>query len=292
MGVTGTWQEGFEEHRGHLWSVAYRILGTVGDADDAVQEAWLRWRDSDHGSVADRRGYLTTIVSRICFDLLTSARSRRETYVGEWLPEPVLAQDGPEDRVIMDESVGMALLAVMERLTPAERTSFVLHDVFAVPFDEIAAIIGRTPEAVRQLASRARRRVNDYAPRRSADPSAHRKAVEAFIAAATSGDLPALVAVLDPDVVWRADGGGVVSAARLPVTGAEKVSRLVLGLVSRWYAGTGMSVQVRTVNGRAGLVLVEPSGAVNSVAAFTVADGRITEVDVVLNPDKLRHLRV
>lgn len=290
--MDGTWQDDFEEHRGHLWSIAYRILGTVGDADDAVQEAWLRWRDTDHDSVADRRGYLTTVVSRICFDLLTSARSRREVYVGEWLPEPVLAQDGPEDRAIMDESIGMALLAVMERLTPAERTSLVLHDVFAVPFDEIAAIIGRTPEAVRQLASRARRRVNDYAPRRSADPSAHRKAVEAFIAAATSGDLPALVAVLDPDVVWRADGGGIVSAARVPVFGAERVSKLVISLISRWYTGTGMSMQVRTVNGRAGLVVLDAEGALDGVAAFTVADGRITEIDVVVNPDKLRHLRV
>lgn len=293
MSGSEPWQRDFERHRGHLWAVAYRILGTVSDADDAVQETWLRWRRSDHGSVTDQRGYLTTIVSRICYDLLASARARRETYVGEWLPEPVITdQDGPDDRVVMDESVSVALLAVMERLTPAERIAFVLHDVFAVPFDEIAAIVERTPDAVRQLASRARRRLREYAPRRSMDWAAHRKAVEAFIAAATSGDLPALVAVLDPDVVWRADGGGVVPAVRVPIRGAERVSRLVLNLIARWCAMTGTSIQVRTVNGRPGMVLLEPSGAVNSVAAFTVADGRITEVDAILNPDKLRHLSV
>lgn len=174
MSGSEPWQRDFERHRGHLWAVAYRILGTVSDADDAVQETWLRWRRSDHGSVTDQRGYLTTIVSRICYDLLASARARRETYVGEWLPEPVITdQDGPDDRVVMDESVSVALLAVMERLTPAERIAFVLHDVFAVPFDEIAAIVERTPDAVRQLASRARRRLREYAPRRSMDWAAH-----------------------------------------------------------------------------------------------------------------------
>ncbi|WP_433250791.1 RNA polymerase sigma factor SigJ [Streptosporangium sp. CA-135522] len=280
--------EEFEVHRGHLWGVAYRILGTVTDADDAMQEAWLRWRQADREKVDDARAYLTTVVSRLCYDAMTSARSRRESYVGQWLPEPVVDELGPEDRVTMDESVGLALLAVLERLTPAERTSFVLHDVFALPFDEIAGIIGRSADAVRQLASRARRRVQQYAPRRAPDRAAHLKVVEAFAAAASAGDLPALVAVLDPDVVWRADGGGVVAAARVPVLGADRVARLVLGLVERWY--DGMSTRFHEVNGAPGVLVLDGRGTVDSVLAFTVADGRITEVDLVRNPEKLRHL--
>ncbi|NRQ40300.1 RNA polymerase sigma factor SigJ [Nonomuraea sp. NN258] len=280
----------FEGHRGHLWAVAYRILGSAVDADDAVQETWLRWREADRDAVADVRAYLTTAVSRICYDLLTSARSRRESYAGQWLPEPVVDELGPEDRVTMDESVGLALLAVLERLSPAERTAFVLHDVFAVPFEEIGGILGRSAGAVRQLASRARGRVQEYAPRRTPDRAAHLKVVEAFAAAATTGDLPGLIAVLDPDVVWRADGGGRVSAALTPVVGAAKVARLVQGMIQRWYVGEGMSAEFREVNGAPGVVVRAAGGTVDSVFAFTVADGRITEVDVVRNPDKLRHI--
>ncbi|MEU4699308.1 RNA polymerase sigma factor SigJ [Nonomuraea dietziae] len=280
--------EGFEAHRGHLWGVAYRILGTTVDADDAVQETWLRWRQVDVREVADERAYLTMVVSRICYDSLTSARSRRETYVGEWLPEPVVKELGPDERVAMDDSVSLALLAVMERLSPAERTSLVLHDVFAVPYEEISRILGRSVDAVRQLASRARGRVQDYAPRRTSDRSAHLKVVEAFAAAATTGDLPALVAVLDPEVVWRADGGGVVTVALVPVVGAMKVARLLLGMVERWYVG--MSAEFLEVNGAPGVVVRGADGGVDSVMAFTVADGRVTEIDVVRNPQKLRQV--
>lgn len=280
----------FEEQRAHLWGVAYRLLGTVVDADDAVQETWLRWRRADQDSVADPRAYLTTVVSRICYDLLGAARTRRESYVGEWLPEPVVEEPGPEDRATMDESVSLALLAVQERLSPAERTSLVLHDVFAVPYEEIAEIVGRSPGAVRQLASRARQRVRDYAPRHTPDRAAQVRAVQAFAAAATTGDLQALVAVLDPDVVWRADGGGVVTVALVPVTGADRVARLVLGIVGRWY--TGMSARFCEVNGAPGVVVVnEERASADSVLAFTVADGRITEIDMVRNPAKLRHVR-
>ncbi|MFC6883317.1 MULTISPECIES: RNA polymerase sigma factor SigJ [Actinomadura] len=284
----------FEEHRGHLWGVAYRILGTAADADDAVQETWLRWRRADRANVADARAYLTTAVSRVCYDALASVRARRESYVGEWLPEPLVGDGGPlpgpEDATVLDESVGMALLAVMERLSPAERTSLVLHDVFAMPFEEIAGIVGRTPGAVRQLASRARRRVQDYAPRRTPDRAAHAEVLKAFAAAATGGDLPGLVAVLDPGVVWRADGGGEASAALVPVTGADRVARVVAGLVARWY--DGMTAVFTDVNGAPGIVLLDASGAVDSVLAFTVADGRITEVDVVRNPRKLARVAV
>ncbi|MEV4222963.1 RNA polymerase sigma factor SigJ [Nonomuraea sp. NPDC049725] len=280
--------EAFEEHRDHLWAVAYRILGTVADADDAVQETWLRWRQADRQAVSDARAYLTTAVSRVCYDLLTSARARRESYVGEWLPEPVVAELGPEDRVTLDDSVSLALLAVLERLSPAERTAFVLHDAFEVPFEEIGEILGRSPGAVRQLASRARARVQEYAPRGTADRAAHLKVVEAFAAAATSGDLPGLVAVLDPGVVWRADGGGVVTAAAVPVVGSDRVARMVLGMVERWF--DGMTAEFLDVNGAPGVVIRDGDGVPDSVMAFVVSGGRVVQVDVVRNPAKLRNV--
>ncbi|GII94725.1 RNA polymerase sigma factor SigJ [Sinosporangium siamense] len=280
----------FQDHRPHLWGVAYRIVGTVTDADDAVQETWLRWRQVDHAGVEDPRAYLTTVVSRICYDLLTSAKAKREAYVGEWLPEPVVDQLGPDEQVALDESVGLALLAVMERLTPAERTSLVLHDVFAVPYDEIADIVGRTPDAVRQLASRARRRVREYAPQGTVDRAEHLRAVEAFAVAATTGDLPGLVAVLDPKVVWRSDGGGLVVAARVPVVGAETVARLISKAIQRWSAE--FDTEMREINGAPGFVLWNKGGGVDSVLSLVVADGRIIEIGLVRNPEKLRHLAV
>ncbi|PBC84161.1 MULTISPECIES: RNA polymerase sigma factor SigJ [unclassified Streptomyces] len=299
----------FEEQRGRLWAIAYRIMGTVTDADDAVQEAWLRWQAlPDDQPVASPRGFLTTVVSRICYDLLGSARARRETYVGPWLPEPLLdgtggrlplvaagagspgSPGGPEDRVTLDESVGMALLTVMERLTPAERTAFILHDVFAVPFPEIAEAVGRTPESVRQLASRARKRVRAEAPRRTVDRAEHRRTVEAFLSAVMGGDFDALLSVLDPEIVWRSDGGGKVSSARRPVLGREKVARYVRGLVTRGAQRQGLRVALAEVNGATGLVFVDPVGEQAGVFAFTVHAGRITEVDAVINPDKLGHL--
>ncbi|ARF59654.1 RNA polymerase sigma-70 factor [Streptomyces gilvosporeus] len=290
----------FEEQRSRLWAVAYRIMGTVTDADDAVQETWLRWQGlPDDPPVANPRGYLTTVVSRICYDLLGSARARRETYVGPWLPEPLLAGPtaagpaapaAPEDRVTLDESVGMALMTVLERLTPAERTAFVLHDVFAVPFPEIAEAVGRTPESVRQLASRARKRVRAEAPRRTVDRAEHQRTVEAFLSAVMGGDFGALLAVLDPEVVWRSDGGGKVSSARRPVLGRDKVARFVLGLITRSIDPSTTRFAVRDVNGATGLVYYDTAGRQAGVLAFTVHGGRITEVDAVTNPDKLGHL--
>ncbi|QHC26109.1 RNA polymerase sigma factor SigJ [Streptomyces sp. GS7] len=303
----------FEEHRARLWGVAYRIMGTVSDADDAVQEAWLRWQAlPDEPPIASPRGFLTTVVSRICYDLLGSARARRELYVGPWLPEPLLDGGGgapggalgtgtggsaapgdPQDRVTLDESVGMALLTVLERLTPAERTAFVLHDVFAVPFPEIADAVGRTPDAVRQLASRARKRVRAEAPRRTVDPTEHRRTVEAFLGAVMGGDFAALMETLDPEVVWRSDGGGKVTAARRPVLGRDKVARYVWGLLTRGFDAATMRMAVREVNGATGLVFTDLTGAYPpGVLAFTVHDGRITEVDAVINPEKLGHLEL
>lgn len=279
----------FEQQRDRLWGIAYRITGSVADADDAVQEAWLRWQRLPDGEAADPRAYLTTVISRICYDQLGSARARRESYLGPWLPEPVVTEGGPEDRVTLDESVGMALLTVLERLTPAERTAFILHDVFAVPFPEIAEVVGRTPDSVRQLASRARRRVRAEAPRRSVDRSEHRKAVDAFLTAVAGGDADGLLEILDPDVVWRSDGGGKVMAARLPVLGHEKVARFVLRL-TRGFDPETTQVFARDVNGAPGLVLADPAAGQGAVLAFTVHGGLITEIDAVINPDKLRHL--
>lgn len=279
----------FEKQRSRLWGIAYRITGSVADADDAVQETWLRWQALPDGEAESPKAYLTTVVSRICYDQLGSARARRESYVGPWLPEPVITDVGPEDRVTLDESVGVALLTVLERLTPAERTAFILHDVFSVPFPEIADVVGRTPDAVRQLASRARRRVRAEAPRRSVDRGEHRRTVDAFLTAVTGGDFEGLLEILDPDVVWRSDGGGKVTAARLPVLGNEKVARFTQRL-TRGFDPEAMFMAVRDVNGAPGVIIVDSATAQAVVFAFTVHQGRITEIDAILNPDKLAHL--
>ncbi|TXL84776.1 RNA polymerase sigma factor SigJ [Streptomyces sp. IB2014 016-6] len=279
----------FERQRKRLWGIAYRITGSVADAEDAVQEAWLRWQQLPDGEADDPKAYLTTVVSRLCYDQLGSARARRESYVGPWLPEPVVTESGPEDRVTLDESVGLAMLTVLERLTPAERTAFILHDVFAVPFKEIAEVVGRTPDSVRQLASRARQRVRAEAPRRSVDRGEHRRAVDAFLSAVLGGDFDGLLEILDPEVVWRSDGGGKVMAARLPILGDEKVVRFTRRLMRDFDPET-MHALVREVNGSPGVVLVDPVGGQSAVFGFNVHRGLITEVDAVINPEKLRHL--
>ncbi|WP_406324755.1 RNA polymerase sigma factor SigJ [Streptomyces niveus] len=279
----------FERERKRLWGIAYRITGSVADAEDAVQETWLRWERLPDGEVGDPRSYLTTVISRLCYDQLGSARARRESYVGPWLPEPVVTESGPEDRVTLDESVGLAMLTVLERLTPAERTAFILHDVFAVPFKEIADVVGRTPDSVRQLASRARRRVAAKAPRRTVDRGEHRRAVDAFLSAVIGGDFDGLLEILDPEVVWRSDGGGKVTAARLPVIGDEKVVRFSQRLMREFDPET-MHALVREVNGAPGVVLVDPAGERCIVFGFSVRGGLITEVDAVINPEKLRHI--
>ncbi|MFI2286711.1 RNA polymerase sigma factor SigJ [Streptomyces niveus] len=279
----------FERERKRLWGIAYRITGSVADAEDAVQGTWLRWERLPDGEVGDPRSYLTTVISRLCYDQLGSARARRESYVGPWLPEPVVTESGPEDRVTLDESVGLAMLTVLERLTPAERTAFILHDVFAVPFKEIADVVGRTPDSVRQLASRARRRVAAKAPRRTVDRGEHRRAVDAFLSAVIGGDFDGLLEILDPEVVWRSDGGGKVTAARLPVIGDEKVVRFSQRLMREFDPET-MHALVREVNGAPGVVLVDPAGERCIVFGFSVRGGLITEVDAVINPEKLRHI--
>jgi RNA polymerase sigma-70 factor (ECF subfamily) len=282
--------EVFEQERDRLWGIAYRITGSVADADDALQETWLRWQRLDDDEARAPHAYLTTVVSRICYDQLTSARARREVYVGTWLPEPLLTEAGPEDRITLDESLGTAMLFVLERLTPAERTAFVLHDVFSVPFADIAEVVGRSPDSVRQLASRGRRRVRAEAPRRSVDREENRRAVGSFLKAVMAGDFDALLEVLDPDAVLRSDGGGKVVAARLPVIGAEKVATF-MNRVLRSFDPERMRLVARDVNGAPGALLYDVTAGPLAVYAFTVGEGRIRTIDGVLNPDKLRHVR-
>ncbi|HEX7172011.1 MAG TPA: RNA polymerase sigma factor SigJ [Candidatus Limnocylindria bacterium] len=278
----------FERHRGHLRAVGYRMLGSVTEADDAVQEAWLRLDRGDPGGTDDLRGWLTVVVGRICLDTLRRRKSRREQLAGSWLPEPIVrtATDaGPERDALMADSVGLALLVVLESLTPAERLSFVLHDVFGVPFDEIAPVVERSPAATRQLASRARRRVRAQAPEPDADLAVQRRAVDAFLAAARDGDFEGLLRVLDPDVVLRVDGGPNAPRpfSRPPLVGAEAVAR-----GARGFRGAAPRAEPVLVNGAAGLLVRFP--ALSILAAFTVSNGRIVEIDIIADPAKLRGL--
>jgi RNA polymerase sigma-70 factor (ECF subfamily) len=256
-----------------------------------VQEAWLRLQRTANGEVRDLSAWLTTSVSRLAINSLTSARARRESYVGTWLPEPVVEASAdhadPSERVTLDESVSMALLVVLESLTPAERSAFLLHDVFGYSFAEVSEIVGRTPQAVRQLASRARRSVEAGRPRKPVSSPEQRRVVESFLRAAGEGDIAGLMALLDPHACYRSDGGGRVPAARRILRGAAEVARAVRAIVGH-YAGTYEVEQVQ-VNGAPGL-LVDQSGAL-TVIAFTVDKGRIQAIDVVRNPDKLRHVR-
>ena len=280
--------------RRQLINLAYRLLGSLAEAEDAVQEAYARWyalTPQEQAAIGKPGAWLTTVTSRICLDLLRSARARRERYVGEWIPEPVPAGTewwgstavDPADRVTLDESVTMAFLVVLDTMTPAERVAFVLHDVFGYAFAEIADIVGRSPGACRQLASSARRRVR--AAQAPATPAAERAGVvRDFQRAWASGDIGALVAVLDPGAISVADGGGLVSAALLPIEGAEQVARFYADLI-----GTvpGLTILERTVNGQPGLV-GQQDGVTTTVYAFDIAGGRITRIWAVRNPEKLR----
>lgn len=282
----------FEELRPRLLRLAYSQLGSLADAEDVVQDAWLRLQRADAAAIADLTAWLVTVVSRLALDALGSARVRRERYVGPWLPEPLVdpvsGGADPADRVTLDETVSHALLFVLERLTPAERTAFVLHDIFGYSFEEVADVVGRTPAAARQLASRARRHVVEQRPRQSGTREQHQRAVEAFAVAAAGGDLDALLAVLDPEVVMRSDGGGRVQAARKPLVGADRVSRALVAL-ARTYAGQS-EVRLVDVNGLPGLLIVNREDGQLSVLAFTVDAGQITTIHLQRNPDKLAHL--
>ncbi|MBO2453002.1 RNA polymerase sigma factor SigJ [Actinomadura barringtoniae] len=277
----------FEAERPRLLRVAYSTIGSLTEAEDCVQEAWLRLtRLEDADEIRDLPAWLTRTVGRLALDALGSARVRREHYVGTWLPEPLVqtaaGAGDPADRVTLDESVSMALLVVLERLSPAQRIAFLLHDVFGVPFDEVAGVVGRTPAAVRQLASRARQEVERGKPRFPPTPAEQRKVISAFAAACQGGDLRSLIELLSPDAVLRGDGGGKVSALGHVERGAESVARILLALISRPLE----HMRIAEVNGAPGLVLGDGEGHV-SVASFTIDAGRITAIDVIRNPDKL-----
>ena len=267
----------FEENRSHLRAVAYRMLGSLAEADDAVQEAWLHAGRADVGGVANLGGWLTTVVARVCLDMLRSRRSRREE---PWNGAEPAGRADPEHEAVLADSVGLALLVVLDALTPAERLAFVLHDMFAVPFDEIAPIVGRSPDAARQLASRGRRRVRGEAAVPDADVDTQRKVVDAFLAASREGDFDALVALLDPDVVLRADVGAAAGALR-EVHGAETVARQ-----ASTFARLGLAFLPARVNGVAGGVSLR-DGRPFSVAAFTVRGGRIVAMDIVADAERL-----
>jgi RNA polymerase sigma factor (sigma-70 family) len=281
------WQTAeFERHRRHLHGVAYRMLGSATDAEDAVQEAWLRLSRGATGEVSNLGGWLTTVVARVCLDMLRSRRARREDYVGSWLPEPIVTiENGPEDEAVLADSVGLALLVVLDTLTPAERLAFVLHDMFAMPFDEIAPIVGRSEAATRQLASRARRRVRGATPSTDPDLREQRRVIDAFLAASRAGDFEALLEVLDRDVVFRLDAGGVAPRARPPVEGAEAVAAQILERGSPFAA----YAQPAIVNGDAGVIVI-PREKPIAVVSFAVAGGRIVEIDVIADPAKLPQL--
>jgi RNA polymerase sigma factor (sigma-70 family) len=277
----------FEQNRSRLRGVAYRMLGSLTEADDAVQEAWLRLTRSDADAVANLPGWLTTVVARICLDMLRSRKARREEPLEVHLPDPVVTRaDGadPESEALLADSVGLALLVVLETLTPAERLAFVLHDMFAVPFDEIAPIVERTPDAAKQLASRARRRVRGAGTVPDADPARQREVVNAFLAAARNGDFEALVSVLAPDVVLRADGGSGEIGRSTVIRGAALVAGQALTFSRLAPLG-----RPALVNGSPGFVAVDRGRAL-SVAAFTVADGKIVEIDILADPERLRGL--
>jgi RNA polymerase sigma factor (sigma-70 family) len=275
----------FEEHRTHLRAVAYRMLGSVSEADDAVQETWLRLSRSDTSEVENLGGWLTTVLARVCLDMLRSRKSRREESLGARVPEPIAGRaDGadPEQEALLSDSVGLALLVVLETLTPAERLAFVLHDMFAVPFDEIAPVVGRSPDAARQLASRARRRVRGADTSYEPDHTRQREVVDAFLAAARDGDFDALVAVLDPDVVLRSDRAALPAGVPREVHGAPAVARRAL-------VGRARAARPALVDGAVGVV-VAPRGRLLMVLDFKIRDGKIVEIDAVADPERLNQL--
>jgi RNA polymerase sigma-70 factor (TIGR02957 family) len=287
--------EAFDRHRRLLFTVAYQMLGSVADAEDVVQDAWLRWSAADREDVADPKAYLVRITSRLALDRLGAARTRRETYVGPWLPEPLLtdaasADPDPAEAAEIGEQVSLALLVVLETLSPLERAVFVLREVFGMPAGEVAAVLDRSEAAVRQVAHRARQHVEARRPRFDADRTTQRAVTERFFAAVAGGDVDELMAVLSPGVVLVSDGGGQASAALRPVTGAEKVARFAIGIAVKGQRNfPDLRIEIADVNGAPALVGwigEEPFG----VLSLGVSNGLVDEVFVMVNPDKLTGL--
>jgi RNA polymerase sigma factor (sigma-70 family) len=284
--------EQFEEQRAYLRAVAYRMLGSPSEADDAVQESWIRLSRTDVNDVENLRGWLTTVVARVCLDMLRTRTSRREDSLDQkaeddtHVPDPVItrADANPESDAMLADSIGLALLVVLETLEPAERLAFVLHDVFGMTFDEIAPIVDRSAVAARQLASRARRRVQTRAPSAEHDVRQQRRVIDAFMAAAQEGDFERLIAVLDPDIVLRADGGSLAGLSRL-VRGAGAVAAQ-----AETFSKSGLTNQLVLVNGQLGFVARRADGRVFAVLGFTIAGGKVVEIDILADPARLSRL--
>lgn len=278
--------EEFQQHRAHLRAVAYRMLGSTSDAEDAVQESWLRLSRTDVSSVENMRAWLTTVVSRVCLDMLRTRTSRREDPLDVHVPDPIItrADATQESDAVLADSVGLALLVVLETLEPVERLAFVLHDVFGMTFDEIAPIVDRSPVAARQLASRARRRVQGQATHSDADLRQQRRVVDAFLAAAQNGDFEGLIAVLDPEIVLRADGGAIKGMSRI-VRGAHAVASQ-----ATTFSQSGLSNHVVLVNGNVGVVSRRRDGRPFSVLSFTVGGGKIVQIDILADPERVSRL--
>jgi RNA polymerase sigma-70 factor, ECF subfamily len=283
----------FDRHRRLLFTVAYQMLGSVADAEDVVQDAWLRWSSTGRTDVADPRAYLVRVASRLALDRLGAARTRRETYVGPWLPEPLLTEDtarGPEGAAELGEQVSLAVLVVLETLSPVERAVFVLREVFGMSWAEVAAVLDRSEAAVRQLGHRAREHVQARRPRFAADRRAQREVTERFLAACVGGDVDALLAVLSPDVVLLTDGGGRAKAALRPIVGAGKAARFLVAVSADGLSRPGLTLRLVDVNGAPGVVVDSEAGPIIAVS-LVVAGGRIEQALVVLNPEKLLGLR-
>jgi RNA polymerase sigma factor (sigma-70 family) len=284
--------ERFEEHRTHLRSVAYRMLGSVAESNDAVQDAWLRLSRSNSDEIENLGGWLTTVVARVCLNMLRSRKVRREDPLPVHVPDPLISMGGglqPEEEALLADSVGLALLVVLESLTPAERLAFVLHDMFELPFDEIAPMVGRSPTAARQLASRARRRVKgaELSPP-DPDLSRQRAVADAFFAAARGGDFDALVAVLDPDVVLRIDAGAGRPFSMV-LEGAEEVARQALRGIQTWLSRPGTQVHPALVNGAAGVIVTMEGSPVN-VMGFTIVNGKVVELDAIADLERVHQI--
>jgi RNA polymerase sigma factor (sigma-70 family) len=280
--------ERFEEHRSRLRAVGYRMLGSLNEADDAIQETWLRLARADTRGIDNLGGWLTTVIARVCLDMLRARRLRGELPLGARVPDPIVTSHdhmNPEHEALLADSVGLALLVVLETLPPAERLAFVIHDMFDVSFEEIAPIVGRSPTAARQLASRGRRRVRGATPMPDVDLARQREVVDAFLAAARNSDFEALVAILDPDVVLRADRGAVPPGASRVVYGARNVAENAL----KFWRIVGL-VRPAVVNGAAGIIAFAPDGNPFSVVGFTVRLGRIVEINVLADPARLARL--
>ncbi len=285
MVTTSTDADDFEGHRRHLTGLAYRMLGSVAEAEDVVQDAYLRWHGADRSMVEDARAFLSRVAIRLCLDRLKSARARRESYVGPWLPEPVV-EDAPADDPL---DLSMTLMLALERLSPLERAAFLLHDVFDVDFEEVARTLDRTPAACRKLATRAREHVRESRPRFPVDPDEGARIASAFLDAARTGDAAGLSRLLAEDAVLQSDGGGKRLAALAPIVGRDKVTRFFVGIARKTDSSAAYTFTPARINGQPGYVVEEPDGSIHTTSV-EIRDGRVATIYIVRNPDKLRHL--